>query len=76
MRPAARAAKTAKVVLTAPAMPRRFPAPTLRPMRTVDPIAKPAITTVSMCMSWLPTATAEIEAGALNCPTIKRSAIP
>ena len=73
---AARAAKTANVVLTAADIPFLFPAPTLRPIRTVEPMAKPAITTVSMCISWLPTDTAVIEDASLNCPTMNRSAIP
>ena len=52
------------------------PAPTDLLIQTVVPMASPTITTVSMCMTWLPTATADTAAAPLNCPVINRSAIP
>ena len=52
------------------------PAPTDLLMQTVVPMASPTITTVSICMTWLPTATADTAAAPLNCPVMNRSAIP
>ena len=72
-------AKTENSVTELPIKPEHSlsdPAPTDRLMHTVVPMARPTITTVSMCMTWLPTATAETAAAPLNCPVINRSAIP
>ena len=52
------------------------PAPTDLLMQTVVPMASPTITTVSICITWLPTATADTAAAPLNCPVMNRSAIP
>ena len=48
------------------AMPLSSPAPTARLIITVLPIARPTIITVTMCISWLPMAIAEITSAPLN----------
>lgn len=73
------AANTAKNTTEAPtvfAAPRSSPAPTYLPIRTVAPMAKPTIITVSMCITWLPTATAVVVPEPLYRPTTNRSAMP
>ena len=45
-------------------------------MLTVDPMARPTIMTVIICMTWLPMETAVVPATPSNCPIIKRSAMP
>ena len=52
------------------------PAPTARPIDTVVPIASPTIMTVSMCMTWLPTETAVVDATPSYWPIINKSASP
>ena len=52
------------------------PAPMGRPMLTVEPIARPTIITVIMCMTWLPTETAVVLAAPSNWPIMNRSAMP
>ena len=54
----------------------RSPPPTARPIATVEPIARPTIMTVSMCITCEPIATAVMSATPRNCPVMKRSAIP
>ena len=51
-------------------------APAARPIITVEPIARPTIITVSICITWLPIETAVVLSTPLNCPIINRSAIP
>ena len=51
-------------------------APATLPIITVEPIERPTITTVSMCIIWLPMETADIISAPLNLPDIKRSARP
>ena len=55
---------------------RRSPAPMRLLMVTVVPIARPAITTVSMCMTWDPTETAVMASAPQYCPVMNRSAMP
>ena len=43
---------------------------------TVVPMASPTSTTVSICMTCEPIDTADTVSAPLNCPAIKRSAIP
>ena len=52
------------------------PLPTALPIRTVDPVARPTIITVTICMTWLPIDTAVVLDVGSNCPMIKRSASP
>ena len=52
-----------------------FP-PTAWPIDTVEPMARPTIITVSMCITWEPTDTAVVLATPSNCPIINKSAIP
>ena len=51
-------------------------APMARPMLTVVPMASPTIMTVIMCMTWLPTETAVVEAAPSYWPMMNRSAMP
>ena len=51
-------------------------APTAWPMETVEPMARPTIMTVSMCITWEPTDTAVVLATPSNWPMMKRSAMP
>ena len=51
-------------------------APTAWPIETVEPMARPTIITVSMCITWEPTDTAVVLATPSNWPMIKRSAMP
>ena len=51
-------------------------APTAWLIDTVEPIARPTMTTVSMCITWLPTATAEMVPAPLYCPVMNMSARP
>ena len=52
------------------------PYPTARAMAMDVPMESPTRTTVTICMIWLPTATAVMLAGPSNWPMITRSAIP
>ena len=52
------------------------PPPTACPMDTVEPIARPTIITVSMCITWLPIDTAVVLATPSNWPTMNKSAMP
>ena len=54
----------------------RSPAPMLRLMVTVVPMARPTMTTVSMCITWDPTDTAVMAAASQYCPVMNRSAMP
>ena len=54
----------------------RSPQPTACPMLTVVPMARPTIITVSMCITWEPTATAVVLAFPSNWPMMNRSAMP
>lgn len=53
-----------------------LPPPTARPIKMVEPIARPTIITVSMCIAWLPIETAVVLSTELNCPIMNKSAIP
>ena len=55
---------------------RILPAPTAWPMTTVEPMASPTMITVSMCMTWLPLATAVMLSTPQNRPVMYRSAMP
>ena len=55
---------------------RILPAPTAWPMMTVEPMASPTMITVSMCMTWLPLATAVMLSTPQNRPVMYRSAMP
>ena len=63
---AATPVKSAAELPINPAACRFEPAPTDLLMHTVVPMASPTITTVSICMTWLPTATADTVAAPLN----------
>lgn len=52
------------------------PAPMALPSRTVTPMVRPVTTTVMICITWLPVATADTLAVGENQPTTARSAPP
>ena len=54
----------------------RSDAPTAWAMDTVEPMARPTIMTVSICMTWEPMDTAVVLATPSNCPMINKSAMP
>ena len=58
------------------AIRRRFRPPTAWAMVTVEPMARPTIITVSMCITWLPMDTAVVPATFSYWPMINRSAMP
>ena len=53
-----------------------FPSPIFCPSSTVTPMARPVMTTVTVCTTWLPVETAEMSAAAPNFPTTCRSTAP
>ena len=56
--------------------PPHFPSPIFCPSSTVTPMARPVMTTVTVCTTWLPVETAEMSAAAPNFPTTCRSTAP
>ena len=76
MRARDRARKRVTVLPTAAEAPARSFPPTARAMDTVEPMARPTIITVSMCITWEPTDTAVVLATPSNWPMMNRSAMP